>query len=203
MAKAKKEIETRSWSFVLYPDSDSYEYDNVIDIVKECPSWAYIIHDRDTNDDGEQKKTHTHCLVKFKSAKKLHQVSEKFGIPENMFRAVKSFQQAEKYLCHLTEDSADKARYNVSEVVTNIDDFERRLGVRTEGFCMSEVFETIEMGETNPYAIAKFYCHYGDYSVIRRNWSIIKGYCEFVEERKKLDKSKPCMGIPFGMSKHD
>lgn len=51
MADAKK---IRNFSGVLYPDSESYNCDEVISRIKsKFKQWAFCLHDMDVNDEGE------------------------------------------------------------------------------------------------------------------------------------------------------
>lgn len=54
MADMKK---IRNFSGVLYPDSESYNCDEVISRIKsKFKQWAFCLHDMDVNDEGELKK---------------------------------------------------------------------------------------------------------------------------------------------------
>ena len=60
MADNKK---IRNFSGVLYPDSESYNCNEVIDRIKsKFKQWAFCLHDMDVNDEGELKKAHIHWV---------------------------------------------------------------------------------------------------------------------------------------------
>ena len=59
------EKQSRSFLGVLYPDSTSYVFDDVLVRLKDTfPELAYITHDRDVDDNGELKKPHVHWCGK-------------------------------------------------------------------------------------------------------------------------------------------
>lgn len=56
----KDGIKDRKYQGVLYPDSESYCCDDVLNILKSTfPEFAYILHDKDVDENGELKKPHT------------------------------------------------------------------------------------------------------------------------------------------------
>ena len=61
MAKSNK-IKTRSWSFIVYPESAP---SNWIDILNDMHIEIIIspLHDKDTDPDGEVKKAHYHVMI--------------------------------------------------------------------------------------------------------------------------------------------
>lgn len=55
---AKDGIKDRKFQGILYPDSESYCCDDVLNVLKSTfPEFAYILHDKDTDENGELKKT--------------------------------------------------------------------------------------------------------------------------------------------------
>ena len=66
--KKEKETRTRSWTFVLYPESAPADWRDKLDDYHiewvESP-----LHDRDLNGDGTPKKPHIHVLLSFGSVK--------------------------------------------------------------------------------------------------------------------------------------
>ena len=73
--KKEKETRTRSWTFVLYPESAPPDWRDRLDDFHiewvESP-----LHDRDINGDGQPKKPHIHVLLSFGSVKSYDQVNE-------------------------------------------------------------------------------------------------------------------------------
>lgn len=54
---AKDGIKDRKFQGVLYPDSESYCCDDVLNVLKSTfPEFAYILHDKDTDENGGIEK---------------------------------------------------------------------------------------------------------------------------------------------------
>ncbi len=106
---------TRSWTFILYPESCEKEWQSILDDLH----MMYVIsplHDKDINPTGEPKKPHWHILLLFDSVKDYEQVltiSQAVGgtIPQKCISA----RSLVRYMAHL--DNPEKAQYNISEIV--------------------------------------------------------------------------------------
>lgn len=111
---------TRSFLGVLYPDSDSYDCDKVLAALsKYFDEFAYILHDRDTDDNGELKKAHIHWVGRCKNARLLSAVSSALGVPQNSVEICKGWRSSVKYLVHA--DDQEKFQYDPKEVEGNLD----------------------------------------------------------------------------------
>jgi len=110
----KKEIRTRVWTFILYPESAP---ENWIDILIDMHLEFVVspLHDMDINPDGELKKPHWHVMLMFAGVKSYEQVkdiTEKINgtIPERCHNA----KAMVRYMAHL--DNPDKAQYRVGDI---------------------------------------------------------------------------------------
>lgn len=103
----------RLFTFVLYEDSDSYNFDDVLRIVKGYKYYAYIKHDKDKLND-EFKKPHYHCIVKLDNACTKLALSKKLGLPTNYIMNVRNERSMIRYLIHM--DDKDKYQYNYNEI---------------------------------------------------------------------------------------
>ncbi len=98
---AKDGIKDRKFQGVLYPDSESYCCDDVLNILKSTfPEFAYILHDKDTDENGELKKPHIHWVGRLKAARYLAALADDLGIAENMIERCRSFDAFIRYLIH-------------------------------------------------------------------------------------------------------
>lgn len=100
----------RNWCFVLYEDSTSYDFVNVLRILKSHKKWAYIKHIPENN----EKKEHYHFILKLENATKKETLSKKIGISENYIDNIKSLRTMNRYLLH--SDDEDKIQYGIDEV---------------------------------------------------------------------------------------
>lgn len=109
---------------ILYPDSETYNVEQVIQNIKAYFSkWSYCLHDKDVNEDGELKKPHIHWVgIKETSEGKFCPVSVKavslaIGVESNYIDYARSVKSAERYLIHADDD--DKYQYDYNEIKTN------------------------------------------------------------------------------------
>ena len=74
----------RKFELVLYPDSDSYDCDTVIQLSQSYfADWAYCLHYADTTDDGKLKKAHIHFVGKLSDMRSPDVVCKDLGLPIN------------------------------------------------------------------------------------------------------------------------
>lgn len=105
---------TRSWTFIVYPDSAPINWREIID--EEHVEWVESpLHDKDTNADGTPKKPHWHILIMFESVKEYHQVLEittklNCTVPQKCNGA----KGLVRYMAHI--DNPEKIQYSVSDI---------------------------------------------------------------------------------------
>ncbi len=114
MAK-NKETRTRSWTFVLYPESAPEQWRTILDDMHiewvESP-----LHEFDVNATGEVKKPHWHILLMFTNVKSYDQIVELIKplncpAPQRCHNA----KALVRYMAHL--DNPEKHQYSVTEIV--------------------------------------------------------------------------------------
>lgn len=107
---------------ILYPDSTTYDTDNVIKaLAEEHLTFAVSpLHDRDIEDNGTPKKRHFHLLVAYSSATTLSNIRGWFkvcGMPESELHSVRLCASGVGYYRYLThKDNPEKAQYNVNDI---------------------------------------------------------------------------------------
>lgn len=106
-------IQGRSWTFVLYPESCP---ENWQEILVGIPFVRSPLHDKDVNADGSPKKPHWHVLVSFANPRRL----------EYMQGLVKSLNAPSPQLCRDTRamvryflhlDNPEKAQYQKQDIL--------------------------------------------------------------------------------------
>lgn len=108
----------RKFELVLYPDSDSYDCDAVIQLSQSYfADWAYCLHYADTTDDGELKKPHIHFVGKLSDMRSPEVVCKDLGLPINAISNIKNWKAACRYLIHL--DQPQKYQYQPDDVVSS------------------------------------------------------------------------------------
>lgn len=109
-----KDNRTRTWTFVLYPESAPENWKDIIDEMHL--EWVQSpLHDKDKNATGESKKAHWHILILFQGKKSYDQVKEitdalDAPIPERCHNA----KAMVRYMAHL--DNPDKAQYDIADI---------------------------------------------------------------------------------------
>lgn len=84
--------------------------------------WAYILHDKDTDENGKQVRPHYHVMLHFKDAKTILKVSKIFDDKEQFIEAWKStINNGYSYLIHETNNAQNKHHYDFSEVIASFD----------------------------------------------------------------------------------
>lgn len=107
---------------MLYPDSTTYDVDNVIKaLAQEHLTFAVSpIHDRDIEDDGSLKKGHYHLLLAYSSATTLNNIRGWFkacGMPESDLHSVRVCASGVGYYRYLThKDNPEKAQYDDKDI---------------------------------------------------------------------------------------
>lgn len=107
---------------VLYPDSTTYDTDNVIKaLAQEHLTFAVSpIHDRDVDDNGSPKKAHYHLLLSYSSATTLNNIRRWFkacGMIESDLHTVCVCASGVGYYRYLThKDNPEKAQYNDNDI---------------------------------------------------------------------------------------
>lgn len=105
---------TRSWTFILYPESAPGNWREILDEL--FIEWVESpLHDKDVNPDGELKKSHWHILLMFPSVKTFEQVVEIIDVlnapsPQKAMSA----KGVVRYMLHL--DNPEKFQYDKSEL---------------------------------------------------------------------------------------
>lgn len=84
--------------------------------------YAYILHDKDANDDGEIKKAHCHVVVKYGGYRTLSSVQNEYAMLGMDKRFVNTCNKRAmlRYLIH--KDNPEKFQYKESEIKTNMPD---------------------------------------------------------------------------------
>lgn len=101
---------TRNWTFVVYPESVSSNWRDVLD--EEHIQWVESpLHDKDTNADGEIKKAHIHVLVMYDGVKSYNQILEITNkINASVPQKCGSAKGLVRYMVHM--DNPEKYQYS-------------------------------------------------------------------------------------------
>lgn len=104
----------RHFMLILYKDSDSYNFDDVLfDLKGSFKNYAYIEHKPET----DEKKEHIHFILSLDNTRTIESLSNRLGIPFNHIQSIKSLRASCRYLIHI--DNENKIKYELSDVIVS------------------------------------------------------------------------------------
>ena len=178
----------RSFAGTLYPDSESYDCERLLSVIRsKFIDWAYILHDKDTDDNGELKKPHIHWVGRA-TPRTLSVVSNFLGLPENDIEVVKNFDNMVMYLIHLND--IDKFQYSPDDVDTNLPNIGQLLRRKSEGQIVKDL-ASAKM-EKSWFDLVQYAVDTESYDVLRRNLGVIRLIWEEfnLEESRRLSDGR-------------
>ncbi len=160
----------RSFAGTLYPDSESYDCETLLSTIRsKFIDWAYILHDKDFNENGELKKSHIHWVGRA-TPRCLSVVSNFLGLPENDIEVVKNFDNMVMYLIHLND--IDKFQYSPDDVETNLPNIGQLLRRQSEGQIVKDL-ASAKM-QKSWYDLVQYAVDIDSYDILRRNLGVIR-----------------------------
>lgn len=178
----------RSFAGTLYPDSESYDCEQLLSIIRsKFIDWAYILHDKDTDENGVLKKSHIHWVGRA-TPRCLSVVANFLGLPENNIEVVKNFDNMVMYLIHLND--IDKFQYSPDDVETNLPNIGQLLRRQSEGQVVKDL-ASAKM-QKSWYDLVQYAVETESYDVLRRNLGVIRLIWEEVQlsDAKRLEDGR-------------
>lgn len=178
----------RSFAGTLYPDSESYDCETLLSTIRsKFIDWAYILHDKDVNENGELKKPHFHWVGRA-TPRCLSVVSNFLGLPENDIEVVKNFDNMVMYLIHLND--IDKFQYSADDVETNLPNIGQLLRRQSEGQIVKDL-ASAKM-QKSWYDLVQYAVDIDSYDILRRNLGVIRLIWEEVQiaDSKRLEDGR-------------
>lgn len=168
----EREKTDRKFTGVLYQDSENYDCAEVLAKLGDFfDDFAWIVHDKDVEEDGSPKKAHVHWVGKKKeNATTLTNVSKKGGIAKNYIEYCKSFKKAVRYLVHI--DHPNKAQYSIADIDCNFDVNPFFNNVDEGKIVLSFVDKRLK--GASYYQLLKDSITDGTYSELRRNYGFVQ-----------------------------
>lgn len=170
----------RIFELVVYPDSESYKADDVLQAASEYfEDWAYAYHDSDVMESGELKKAHYHFIGRNQTSRQISAVASKCGVPEYSIEVKNSFKYSVRYLVHL--DQPEKYQYTNDRIISNLD-LTSILKGKDETLSVDKIFALMDQYKPqNIDQLTMLVCRHGLWSTYRRSYSIFK---DILHERK-------------------
>lgn len=170
----QKNYRSRKHCFLLYPNED-ITHKNALEYIKLNYDYAFIVHDKDINDQGELKKQHTHVVVSFNNAKWNTAIAKELGIEPNYMQECRNFERALDYLIHFNDDT--KYQYSIDEVIGPLKSKLEKIisnDGKSEDDKAIEIFDFIDnfKGKLTVSAVGRYSASVGMWDVFRRASSI-------------------------------
>lgn len=112
--------EARKYRYIQVTDNVPENWDLIIKVARSCyTKFWYIFHDKDTDENGIEKKKHLHLVCYDNSPNYLSKALKNFEgatIP-NLIEGCRNGRACIRYLVH--KDDPDKFQYDISDVITN------------------------------------------------------------------------------------
>lgn len=108
----------RQFTFALTVE-DTPNINEILQIVALYPKYAYILHDKDTLEDGTPKKPHYHFYVEFPNPRSFSSIANDLSVASNFISKVYDKKGILQYLTH--SNQPDKFRYDDDLIVSNFD----------------------------------------------------------------------------------
>lgn len=189
--KQEQKKQSRTFSVILYPDTDTYDTEEVLTACCEYFSeWAYILHDKDTLEDGSLKKPHYHVVGRLEGSRTPQTVANCIGVPANYVDCKKgyTFKKGVRYLAHL--DNPEKAQYDYGLISSNVE-LVGYLNPYNDVSQARAIFDKATRESVDDVrALAQWAFDEGCYAEFRRNYSFWRDLCrinkdELNEERMR------------------
>ena len=137
----------RQFMILLYEDTTSYDYEEVINKITTYKKWAYIKHVPESN----EKKEHIHCILILDNKTSISSISKKLGVPKQFIQSINDLRQSVRYLIHLGWD--DKIQYDLESVQLS-DNFKKEFNkcfddIETDEVIINKI--TFKINELLPY----------------------------------------------------
>ena len=170
-----EKFRSRKFCLLLYPNEDK-THKKALEYIKLNYDYALIVHDKDTNENNEIKKAHTHVVVSFSNAKWNTALAEELGITDNYIEKCRDLDKALEYLIHYNDDT--KHQYDIELVRGNLKSKLNQILLndgKDENQKAYELMDYIENyeGYINEMEFFKHACEVGMYDVARRSAYIL------------------------------
>ena len=175
---------SRNFGGVIYPDSTTYNFSDVIREGKNYfQEFIYILHDKDLDENGNTKKAHLHWLGRRKNAVHIPTVAKVMGLQTNEIEMIRNWSGSVRYLTHV--DYPEKYQYEMNDIQGNIRDLFSYFEIISEGDAVIRILKQRDDGKS--YREIMFdSVDRGYYSHFRRNLGIV----QIIEEDDRKFREK-------------
>lgn len=170
-----KPFQSKSFSVVFYDDEKIQ--DRLFDLIleKQLVAFAYIKHDKDTDDNGELKKTHYHLYIEF--AKRISDSFIRNYFKTEIVSRCNNKNYYIAYFIHLLDK--DKFQYNIQDIVAynvNIEHCINNVAINSDDEIelLHDLIDYISRSNATFYQAFIYAERHGIYNIYRANYQIIR-----------------------------
>nr|DAG73103.1 MAG TPA: Plasmid like replication protein [Inoviridae sp.] len=170
------------YSLVAYSESMGATIQEKIEELKkyDLKEYAYILHNKDFDENGELKKEHYHVYIKFSKQIRSETILKIFNT--SVFEEVKDINALMRYFLHLGEEN--KHEYSQEELIKNFD-FNLNSNLSKEDKEIEELNMILEHVNSDDFKGLNELLHFclenKIWSTYRRNYSIVKDYVRLIQ----------------------
>ncbi|MDO4326151.1 MAG: Rep family protein [bacterium] len=134
--------------------------------------FAYILHNKDKNEDDTPKEPHWHIMLKLNESRRHTDVASWFGLPDRQIQQSRTGKYDDMLLYLIHENAPEKYQYPVKEVSSNFDYAEKLEKIRTNKVKRDKEARKAELIELAANGTMRRY-NYSQF-VSAREWDIYK-----------------------------
>ena len=170
---------SRKWFIEINPRAECYSEDIIQMELASCTNYAYIMHTKELDENGEKKDPHYHIYLEYENARAFNSMKNRFkGAHIEMAR---SKEYCIQYLIHKNQPL--KEQYSINDVKSNMVDIMSYLEVPYyETFNPSKIILYIKEGTAT---ISAFYKRFGHY--IQTYLRLITTLINDVEQQEQIE----------------
>lgn len=128
------------------------EFEKRVLSLNHLKEYAFILHDKDFNSNGDLKAIHFHLVVSLKSPANINTIGEVLRVETQYINKIKTTtKNAFLYLIHFNDKT--KYQYSIDEVVAN---FDYNKLIDNVKFNIKEIINKIATGDIRQYNLTKF-----------------------------------------------
>lgn len=173
-----EKFKSRKFCLLLYPLEDESHKKALQHIIDSCYNYAYIEHNKDTDDDDNLKKSHTHVVLEFDNPRWSTALSDELEVGLNYIQQCRNKKFALQYLLHLNDD--DKFLYSLDEVhgtlKKELSKMYKRMNIEDDEILFYQLLDYINNTRRfiAYHELQEFAVNNGYFSTLRRSYWMIR-----------------------------
>lgn len=156
--------------------------------------YAYILHDKDTKEDGTLKEPHYHIFVRLKASTDSKYIAGAFGVPEQYVGKIHGkWVDALMYCTH--ENAPEKFQYSEEDVISNFDFHavkEKEKAKKVKDARLLEIIDGIDTGQIREY---NYFEHISMADAIKYDRQIKAAFKYRTDRLRGLNRKMDCIFI--------